>query len=165
MKKSTVAIISSLCTLLVCLAVFLISNNGTNTPAHKQKEIVFEHKKTAVICIDTAGHTKDTDEKTLQKELKEVPGTQKTLMKKTLQKELKEVLSDKMFLHKMDTIHADVNYDISLHRVKNTNLFKISFRSDTEKLSREVCNFVVDELCKKAEDSTELRCFVVDYAS
>lgn len=113
-------------------------------PPHKQEEITFKYEKTASLYI-TPEHTKEIDEVILQSIFS-------------------EILEDEMFLYKNNKKHTSINYDIKLHRINETDIFKVSFKSDTEELSTEVCDFIVDGLCKKVENVVGYNCSVIDYA-
>ena len=151
MKKSTVVIISSLCTLVVCLGMFclyLILNNGVkqeNTPTQKQEEITFKYEKTAAFYI-TPEHTKEIDERTLQSALS-------------------ELLENGTFLYRINKEHPNTNYDITLHRINETDIYEISFKSDAEELSAEICDFIVDGFCEILEKVVGYDCKILDYAT
>ncbi len=150
MKKSTIAIISSLFTLVVCLGMFclyLILNNNVKHEKHtpqKQEKVMFKYEKIANLYI-ISEYTKEVSEETLQKALS-------------------ELLEGDTFLYAISKKHANTNHDITLRRANQADIYQISFKSDREELSTEVCDFIVDGLCETLEKVVGYDCKVIDYA-
>ncbi len=151
MKKGAIAIISSLCTIVVCFGVFslyLNFNNSTQEKRMNSKEKVeagFKYEKTLSVYIRPL-YTDEIDETSINAAFS-------------------EVLKNDKFLNKITEKHPKVNYDIKLGRIKDTDIFQLLFKSDTEELSSEICDFLIDTFIECVERVLGYECAVVDYTS
>ena len=82
-----------------------------------------------------------------------------------MQSALSELLENDTFLYRFNKEHPNTNYYITLHIINTTDICEISFKSDAEELSAEICDFIVDGFCEILEKGVGYDCQILDYAT
>ena len=154
MKKSTIAIISVLCTLVVCLGAFctyLVFNDETNQDIdnlnEERQEKTYEYKKSSTIFIS---YTTDSSDVQFSPELYAT---------------CYEIFHSNQIKREIDEQYSDVKYTLELYQIGDTELSEITVVSDSENHSTAICNLATDIFKEKVMNLIKgVDCRVIDYA-
>ncbi len=166
MKKSTVAIISVLCTFVVCLGAFctyLVFNDETKQEKTNLKEEIQEkthqYEKSSVVYVKYTGEDSYETENDLAA-LRPRPQAD-TLAEKTYL----EILNSNQVRSKIAEQYPDIKYTIKLHKTNDTDTYSIIVRSDKEEHSIAICNLATNIFKEKVMAIINgVDCKVLDYA-
>ena len=157
MRKSTVAIISVLCTIIICVGIFGLYigvNDGTPNENEVESNIEkkYKYEKASRIFLNQKN---DSDNKKILSE--DIAAS--------------SMLYDTyVVIFKSDRVTARVaekyyktRYEAELKQT--ANISEIVVKCDDEKAAAEICNLLTDEFCEAVSAIVNTDCKVIEYAN
>lgn len=158
MKKSTIAIISVVCTFIICTGIFGLyisfSNDDSKENETSEKvEQIQQFEKTARIFIscDTAGNKKILSDDIVASSMSRDTYAM--------------ILQSDIVKKEIEAKYPGVKFETELKNIDDTEVFEITVKCDNENFTTGICNLLADEFCNAVRNITTADCEVIEYAN